>query len=37
MKINKGAIQEERHPNLIYTAVNDAHHVVQAMRAKLKK
>jgi hypothetical protein len=37
MKISKGAIQEERHPNLIYTAVNDAHHVVQAMLARLKK
>jgi len=37
MRISKGAIQEERHPNLIYTAVNDAHHVVQAMVAKLKK
>jgi thioredoxin reductase len=37
MRIMKGAIQEERHPNLIYTAVNDAHHVVQAIVAKLKK
>jgi thioredoxin reductase len=37
MRISKGAIQEERHPNLIYTAVNDAHHVVQAIRAKLGK
>jgi thioredoxin reductase len=37
MKINKGAIQEERHPNLIYTAVNDAFHVVEAIRAKLNK
>lgn len=37
MRISKGSIQEERHPNLIYTAVNDAHHVVQAMLAKLNK
>ncbi|ACH39522.1 FAD-dependent pyridine nucleotide-disulfide oxidoreductase family protein [Citrifermentans bemidjiense Bem] len=37
MRINKGAIQEERHPNLIYTAVNDAHHVIDAIAAKLKK
>lgn len=36
MRIMKGSIQEERHPNLIYTAVNDAHHVVQAIAAKLK-
>jgi thioredoxin reductase len=37
MRISKGAIQEERHPNLIHTAVNDAHHVVQAIRSKLAK
>jgi len=37
MRISGGTIQEERHPNLIYTAVNDAHHVVQAIVAKLKK
>ena len=37
MRISKGTIQEERHPNLIYTAVNDAYHVVQAMLGKLKK
>ena len=37
MRISKGAIQEERHPNLIYTAINDAHHVVQAIAAKLQK
>jgi thioredoxin reductase len=37
MRISKGAIQEERHPNLIYTAVNDAHHVVQAILSKLQK
>jgi len=36
MRISKGSIQEERHPNLIYTAVNDAHHVVQAMLGKLR-
>ena len=37
MRINKGTIQEQRHPNLIYTAVNDAHHVVASIVAKLKK
>jgi thioredoxin reductase len=37
MKISKGTIQEERHPNLIYTAVNDAHHVVQSILERLKK
>jgi thioredoxin reductase len=37
MRISKGAIQEERHPNLIYTAINDASHVVQAIVAKLQK
>ena len=37
MRISGGSIQEERHPNLIYTAVNDAHHVVQAIVAKLQK
>jgi thioredoxin reductase len=37
MRISKGAIQEERHPNLIYTAINDAHHVVEAIVAKLQK
>jgi hypothetical protein len=37
MKISGGAIQEERHPNLIYTAINDAHHVVEAVRKKLGK
>jgi len=37
MRISKGAIHEERHPNLIYTAVNDAHHVVQAILARVKQ
>ncbi|MDY0300619.1 MAG: NAD(P)/FAD-dependent oxidoreductase [Trichlorobacter sp.] len=37
MKICEGSIQEERHPNLIYTAINDAHHVVEAIRKKLEK
>lgn len=36
MRISKGAIVEERHPNLIYTALNDAYHVVQAIAEKLK-
>lgn len=35
MKIAEGAIQEERHPNLIYTAINDAYHVVESIRSKL--
>jgi len=35
MKIADGVIQEERHPNLIYTAINDAFHVVEAFRKKL--
>ena len=35
MKISAGAIQEERHPNLIYTAINDAYHVVGAIKKKL--
>ncbi|CAH2031310.1 NAD(P)-binding domain-containing protein [Trichlorobacter ammonificans] len=37
MKICEGAIQEEKHPNLIYTAINDAYHVVQGIRQKLGK
>jgi len=37
MKISEGSIAEERHPNLIYTAINDAYHVVEAIRAKLAK
>jgi thioredoxin reductase len=37
MRISQGSIQEERHPNLIHTAVNDAFHVVEAMVARLKK
>jgi len=35
MCISGSAIQEQRHPNLIYTAINDAHHVVEAIRAKM--
>jgi thioredoxin reductase len=35
MKIAEGSIQEEKHPNLIYTAVNDAHHVVEAVKKSL--
>jgi thioredoxin reductase len=35
MKIREGSIAEERHPNLIYTAINDAYYVVEAIRAKL--
>lgn len=37
MKISEGSITEEKHPNLIYTAINDAYHVVEAIRAKLAK
>jgi len=37
MKISEGAITEEKHPNLIYTAVNDAYHVVEAIREKIAK
>lgn len=33
MKISSGAICEEKHPNLIYTAINDAYHVVESIRA----
>ncbi|MCM0081740.1 NAD(P)-binding domain-containing protein [Geomonas sp. Red32] len=36
MRISQGSIQEERHPNLIHTAVNDAHHVIDAIRGKIK-
>lgn len=35
MRISSGSIQEEKHPNLIHTAVNDACHVVEAICAKL--
>jgi thioredoxin reductase len=37
MKISSGSIQEEKHPNLIYTAINDAAQVVDAIRKKLGK
>lgn len=33
MKISSGSICEEKHPNLIYTAINDAYHVVESIRA----
>jgi len=35
MRISTGSIQEEKHPNLIYTAINDASHVVEAMKKSL--
>jgi thioredoxin reductase len=35
MKIAAGSIQEEKHPNLIYTAVNDASHVVEGIKKSL--
>jgi len=34
MKISAGSIVEEHHPNLIYTAINDAYRVVEAIRQK---
>ena len=37
MKIAAGSIQEEKHPNLIYSAVNDASHVVEAIKKSLGK
>ena len=37
MRISGGSIHEEKHPNLIYTAINDAHHVVEAIVKKLGK
>lgn len=37
MKISEGAITEEKHPNLIYTAINDAYYVVEAIRKKEKQ
>lgn len=37
MRISSATIQEEKHPNLIYTAINDAAHVVEAIRKKLGK
>jgi thioredoxin reductase len=36
MKISEGSIAEEKHPNLIYTAINDAYHVVEAIRTSIK-
>jgi len=35
MRISEGSIVEEKHPNLIYTALNDAFHVIEAIRKKL--
>jgi thioredoxin reductase len=35
MRISEGSIVEEKHPNLIYTALNDAYHVVEAIRRTL--
>ena len=37
MKISSGMIKEEKHPNLIYTAINDAHHLVAFLAEKLGK
>lgn len=37
MKISEGAITEEKHPNLIYTAINDAYYVVESIRQKVGK
>lgn len=37
MRIKEGSIAEEKHPNLIYTAINDAYYVVEAIRKQLGK
>ena len=37
MKISEGTIQEEKHPNLIYTAINDAYYIVEAIKSQLGK
>lgn len=37
MRISSGAILEQKHPNLIYTAINDAFHVVESIKLKLGK
>jgi thioredoxin reductase len=37
MKISDGAITEEKHPNLIYTAINDAYRVVEALKRTTAK
>jgi len=34
LKISGGVISEEKHPNLIYTAINDAYYVVEAIKLK---
>ena len=35
MRIRGDSIQEQKHPNLIYTAINDAYHVVESIARKL--
>ncbi|MBT0665985.1 NAD(P)-binding domain-containing protein [Geobacter pelophilus] len=35
MKISGATIKEERHPNLIYTAINDAYRVIESIKGKL--
>ena len=37
MKISEGSITEAKHPNLIYTAINDAYHVVESIRTMIGK
>lgn len=37
MKICEGSIVEEKHPNLIYTAINDAYRVVEGIRNTFTK
>jgi len=37
MKISAGAITEAKHPNLIYTAINDAHQVIEVIKKQLGK
>ncbi|NOY14257.1 MAG: NAD(P)-binding domain-containing protein [Deltaproteobacteria bacterium] len=36
MCISGSSIQEQQHPNLIHTAINDAYHVVEVIRTKIK-
>ena len=37
MKISEGSIAEAKHPNLIYTAINDAYHIVESIRTMIGK
>lgn len=37
MKTSQGAITEQKHPNLIHTAINDAFRAIEAVRRKAVK